>query len=239
MKSLTAETPIGEWAAAHPEAIPLFERHGLDYCCGGSRPLSVACREAGIDPQELIGTIKAAADDDSDEPDWTESSLAALCDHIEETHHRFLHQQLPHIARLLDAVIASHAAEHSELHEVRAAFAELRAELEPHMMKEERVLFPAIRSLEQSVLPPMFPFGSVRNPISVMQHEHDQTGEGLRRLRELTGGYAVPGGACTKYRALLESLERLEADLHVHIHKENHILFPRAAELENSALAAN
>lgn len=238
MNHLTQESPIGEWAAASPDAIRLFERHGLNYCCGGHKPLETACREAGVDPRAMIDEIERSAPAVS-ETDWSEVSLAELCDHIERTHHKFLREQLPHIARLLEAVTASHAAEHPELREVGAVFAELRGELEPHMMKEERILFPAIRVLEQSVLPPVFPFGSVRNPIGMMEHEHDQAGAGLRRLRELTREYAVPAGACTKYRALLDALDRLEADLHVHIHKENNILFPRAAELEGSAVAAN
>ncbi|MEX1097975.1 MAG: iron-sulfur cluster repair di-iron protein [Planctomycetales bacterium] len=239
MPILTTQSPVGEWAAASPDAIRLFERHGFNYCCGGHKPLAIACREAGVDPQTLIDELARSATVATAERDWSAASLAELCDHIERTHHRFLREQLPHIARLLDAVIASHSAQHPELREVGAVFAELRGELEPHMMKEERILFPAIRTLEQSVLPPMFPFGSVRNPIGMMEHEHDQAGEGLQRLRELTRDYAVPAGACTKYRALLDALDRLEADLHVHIHKENNILFPRAAELEGSAVATN
>jgi regulator of cell morphogenesis and NO signaling len=127
-----------------------------------------------------------------------------------------------------------HGENHPELHQVKQAFAELRAELEPHMFKEERILFPAIRMLEQSESPPAFPFGAVANPIRMMELEHDHAGDALERIRTLTGDYRIPEGACNTYRAMLARLQTLEQDMHLHVHKENNILFPRAIELESS-----
>jgi iron-sulfur cluster repair protein YtfE (RIC family) len=114
-------------------------------------------------------------------------------------------------------------------------FENLRCELEPHMLKVERILFPAIRLLERSPAPPRFPFGSLNHPIHVMEEEHASAGKCLDKIRELTSDYQAPDDACNTYRVLLESLRELEADMHQHVHKENNVLFPRAADLEAHA----
>jgi regulator of cell morphogenesis and NO signaling len=232
MTTLTLDSTVGDWAAQRPGAIDVFQEYGLDYCCHGRIPLALACRERGLEPGRILQQLeqRPSAETRSD-CDWPPATLGALCDHIERTHHAFLREQLPRLADSLDRVIAAHAEHHPELYGLRGTFRELRAELEPHMFKEERILFPAIRALECAPNAPTFPFGSVRNPIGVMEEEHDRAGALLARLREQTGGYWVPEDACPTYRALIEGLHRLEADLHLHIHKENNILFPQAAAL--------
>ena len=230
--------PVGQIAAERPELLPVLERLGLDYCCGGDKSVKDACLAAGVNPDEALQEFEAAApitDDKSHNTDWTKSALSDLCDHIEQTHHAFLREQLPLISGLIEKVVAAHGEAHPELHQVRDTFAALRAELEPHMMKEEQILFPALRALESAKPTPSFPFGTVGNPINMMEHEHQNAGDGLRRLRELTDGYRFPQDACSAYQGLLVSLERLEADLHEHIHKENNILFPRALTAEQGA----
>jgi regulator of cell morphogenesis and NO signaling len=230
---LTSSSPTGDWAVLHPGAIPVFERYGVDYCCGGQRPLHEACRRSGVDAQLVLQELSdGLADQVESEP--ASGSLSELCDQIEQTHHAFLRDQLPLLASLLEKTVAAHGREHPELLDVRAAFEDLCEELNPHMLKEERVLFPAIRALEASPEQPRFPFGPLENPIGVMEHEHDHAGAALRSIRERTHGYTAPPGACPTWRALLAGLERLEADLHVHIHCENNILFPRAIALEES-----
>ena len=232
MSKATLESPVGQVAACQPEAIRILEQHGIDYCYG-DKSLAVACRDAGINAQEVFDEIERAKPiDDEPRPDWLDVSLTDLCDHIEQTHHTFLREQLPFLTQLIDKVVEVHAQLHPELREVRIAFAKLRAELESHMMKEERILFPAVRALEQASQHVVFPFGSMQNPIRMMEHEYDSAGQVLRRLRELTSGFAAPDDACNSYRASLDWLAHLEADLHQHIHKENNILFPRAAEME-------
>jgi regulator of cell morphogenesis and NO signaling len=236
MLEITLQSPVGDLAAQRPAALPILERLGVDYCCGGKQTLEKACRQANIDPRDVLAELdqaQASAEASAAEAvDWTTAPLAALCDHIERTHHAFLREQLPFLSELIEKVVAAHGAVHPELAKVREMFRALRGELEPHMFKEERILFPAIRMLEASASAPSFPFGTVNNPIGVMEHEHDVAGEALHKLRELTGDYNVPEDACNAYRGLLESLQRLESDLHLHIHKENNILFPRSAELE-------
>jgi len=227
---------IGQLAAERPEALHVLERHGVDYCCGGDRTVEDACGRAGANPKTVLAEIDRAttASDDSSQGDWLSAPLTELCDHIEQTHHAFLREQLPYLTDLFEKVIAAHGENHPELAEARDVFRSLRAELEPHMFKEERILFPAIRKMESAGQPVSMPFGSVQNPIDVMEDEHAGAGEALRRLRRLTGDYRVPDDACNAYRGLLEILHRLEVDLHEHIHKENNILFPRAIEMEGS-----
>ena len=136
---------------------------------------------------------------------------------------------------MVEKVFKAHGERRPELSKVVETFKLMREELESHMTKEENILFPAIRAIESEAAPQSFAFGSVANPIGMMKHEHDDAGNSLRRLRELTNGYTPPNDACPTYRVMLESLANLELDLHLHIHKENNILFPRAQELESTA----
>lgn len=234
-----AEVSVGRFVVERPAAAAVLEKLGIDYCCGGGRPLSEACREAGISLAALLEQIaqEEAKARPADEPNWLERSLTELCDHIEQTHHVYLKEELPRLTELIGKVVAAHADRHPELRELQDVFAALRAELETHMMKEERILFPAIRQMEQAGGPLAFPFGSVGNPIRVMEHEHQSAADALNRLRTLTGGYRLPEDGCNAYAAMLQGLQRLEADLHRHIHKENNVLFPRAMQLEGDASA--
>jgi regulator of cell morphogenesis and NO signaling len=205
----------------NPAAARVFERRGLDYCCHGQRTLAEACRDAGLDPaavgQELAATQSATAAPTSDDP-------VALVRDIVDTHHRYLHEELPLLDALAEKVLSVHGGRHPELAEVRRLVAELRADLEPHLLKEERVLFPAIEAFAGGQRE--FPFGSLANPIRMMTLEHDRAGELLVALREMTDDYSVPANACASYRSLYVRLEALEVDTHVHIHKENNVLFP-------------
>jgi regulator of cell morphogenesis and NO signaling len=227
---------LGALVAQHPRAVRELDRLGLDYCCGGGQSLAEACRKHGFDPSEIAASIDRLEAPDEGVPDWVGFHPAALVDHLEATHHVYLQEELPRLTVLAAKVADAHGASHPELAEVRDVFAELRADLEPHLMKEERVLFPMIRELDEAQDSqgslPSFHCGSVRNPISVMIAEHERAGELFERLRELTSAYTPPDDACTSYRALLDGLNELEADTHLHIYKENHLLFPRVVEQE-------
>ena len=217
---------------ANPVTARILERHQLDYCCGGSRSLEEACVEREIDPAavlaELEGLQPAAA------PEWTTMTVAALVDHIESTHHRFLHEELPRLAALTDKVVDVHGSRHPELHNVKISFTALRDDLEPHLMKEEQVLFPMIRELAAATTVPTFHCGTLANPIRMMLLEHDRAGELLAELRELTTGFEPPTDACASYQALYRGLAEVEADTHLHVHKENNVLFPAVLALEDA-----
>jgi regulator of cell morphogenesis and NO signaling len=235
MPELDFNTQVGQWVAQRPSTSRVFEAFGIDYCCGGRVSLKQACSERKIDPNDVLAQLeKLATSGDNSRDSWLSAPLAALCDHIEQTHHAYLKAELPRLTAMIDKVVRAHSAKHPEMAQVQRAFGDLRAELEPHMFKEEQILFPAIRRLEQSAAPATFPFGTIENPIRMMEHEHDNAGECLLRIRELTADFRVPDDVCNTYRALLDGLKTLEEDLHIHIHKENSILFPRAAQLEKA-----
>ena len=168
--------------------------------------------------------------------DWRAASLVDLTHHIVTKHHEFMKKELPRIGGLLDKVLSAHGANHPELTTVGTVFSGLRHEIEGHLAKEEQALFPMIQAMEVSGSVPSRHCGSVNNPIRVMEHEHDNAGEALRRLRELTSDYTAPDDGCATYQSLMAGLADMERDLHEHIHKENNILHPRAAELEATLL---
>ena len=155
-----------------------------------------------------------------------------LVDHLVATHHRYLWAELPRLTALVDKIVSVHGTRHLELVQIASCFAEVRADLEPHMLKEERMLFPMIRELATSTGVPTFHCGSLRNPISVMLSEHDAVGDQLVRLRGLTDGYTPPADGCASYVTCFAAMAELEADTHLHIHKENNVLFPMVAQLE-------
>lgn len=235
MTSVDLNEPVGSYVARHPQTSRVFEAHQIDYCCCGDKPLEQACRDRELDPQQIAGQLEQAiADDETPSEDWLQAPLIDLCDHIEQTHHAYLRTELPRLTQMIGKVVNAHGESHPKLHELQRVFAALCAELEPHMFKEERILFPAIRRMEQSTATPSFPFGTVANPINMMEHEHDNAGAALSQLRRLTSDYQPPTDACNTYRAMVDGLRELELNMHQHVHKENNILFPRAIELERA-----
>jgi regulator of cell morphogenesis and NO signaling len=234
MDDIAMDQSIAEIVAAHPASLRVMESVGLDYCCGGRRSLGAACEEAGVDPQALLAALRAT--EKGPEPDWSAMGPVELVDQIEATHHAYLHTELGRLGALAEKVATKHAARHPELQEVHTVFTELSEEFVPHLAREERVLFPMIRELASSSVAPTFHCGSLENPISVMLLEHNRVGELLKKLRTLTSGYQTPANGCRSYRALYDGLAELEADTHLHVHKENNLLFPAVVVLEKSWL---
>lgn len=239
MSELTEQNTVAEWVLQSPGHSRIFERMGIDYCCGGKLSLSQACAEKGLDARTVVQTLAAmkglGAEAGGDRTDWSQATLTALTNHIEQTHHEYLKEEFPRLNALLNKVASVHGERHPELHQVKQAFTAVMDELLAHMPKEERILFPAIRMLEASQGEPVtFGFGSVANPIRMMMMEHESTGNNLAEMNRLTGGYMTPADGCNSYRALMDGLKQLEEDTHLHIHKENNILFPRAIALEES-----
>ncbi len=230
------EMPVGKIVAQRPIVARIFEKHQINYCCRGNTSLADACARQQTDLAQVLEEIDRLPNDDRrpEEKNWNQWPLTQLADHIVETHHQFLSTELPRISGLVKKVFEAHGSKRPELAEVVSTFELMRRELESHMAKEEQILFPAIRAIESQNGSVSFPFGSVANPIGMMEHEHDDAGNALRKLRQLTEDYTPPRDACPTYRVMLESLRNLEQDLHLHIHKENNILFPRAKTLESS-----
>ncbi len=236
--------PVGEIVAHFPGASRLFERYAIDYCCGGRLPLANACAARGLDPLALIAELSEAVTraDLKELRDWTAEPLADLIEHILVAYHAPLRAELPRLARLAGRALERHGNDGMLPFEAIAGqIAELEAELESHMLKEERVLFPAVRRLEAAaggaLTPVAEPCGSIAFPIQAMEHEHAEAGAHLAELRRITRGYEVPAGACNTVTALVEGLAEFETELHRHIHLENEILFPRALTLSGRGCA--
>jgi regulator of cell morphogenesis and NO signaling len=231
------QSTVREIATATPAAVRVFEKYKIDYCCGGNRPLEEVCRENGLSADAVLAEVQASASPANAGRDWTRESLGELISYIVRTHHAYLKTELPALDARMTKVVEKHGANYPEmLPRLRSVFSGLKSELELHLHKEEMILFPAIEEMEaaeaEGRIPQLPPFGTVRNPIRMMEHEHDGAGAALRTMRELTHEYATPADACPTFRALYEGLEQMERDLHAHIHLENNILFPRAAALE-------
>jgi regulator of cell morphogenesis and NO signaling len=232
------ETTVAEIASTLPRAIPVFQKHGIDFCCGGRRALAEVCAEKGIAFDALAGEIASSGNGPVETgTDWAAEPLNALIDHILERYHKTLGEELPRLDVLAEKVAGVHGANHPDtLPGIREAFRGLKEELESHMEKEEHVLFPYVRELETASrgLRPAYtvPLGLASGAIGVMEREHEVAGLALKTIHRLTDGFRPPDDACGSFRALYAGLEILEADLHAHIHLENNILFPRAIGME-------
>jgi regulator of cell morphogenesis and NO signaling len=223
-----ATVTLARLVVEEPARARVLDRLGLDYCCHGDTSLAAACAEAGLDPGDVLAQLAATVA--GDRPDWATLGPVELVDHVLATHHAYLDDELPALNVLADKVLAAHGERHPELRDVHVIVRALRDDLEPHLRKEERVLFPAIRAL--AVGPVQLPFGSVANPVRMMRFEHESAGALLEQLRAVTSGYAVPDDGCPSYHALYARLEALEHDTHLHVFKENELLFPAALALE-------
>jgi regulator of cell morphogenesis and NO signaling len=232
------ETTLGAIVAAHPLLARVFERLGLDYCCGGKRPLAQACAAQGIDAATVALMLDAAAALPAAPPavDAAGMSLGALADHIEATHHAYLRDELPALVEKADRVAHKHGERDPRLAEVATTMRGLAYEMFSHMMKEEQILFPLVRSMERDGVVGGH-CGTIANPIRQMESEHDGAGAAVARMRDLTNAFTPDADACNTHRALLAGLARLELDLHEHVHKENNVLFPRALALEARMVA--
>ncbi|MBZ5525091.1 MAG: iron-sulfur cluster repair di-iron protein [Acidobacteriia bacterium] len=236
--TITLEKTVREIATETPASIRVFEKFGIDYCCGGRKSLEQACAELQLSSEQVIEKLDEATRQPAEpEPgQWQQASLASLVQHIVRRHHSFVRKELPRLEQLAEKVLNRHGQAHPELGRIRDAFLELRDELSEHMMKEEQILFPHIvraeHALQARQSAPDSCFGTVANPIAMMMHEHDTAGSLIAEIRTLSGNFVPPPTACPSYQGLYAGFHDFEQDLHRHIHLENNILFPRAVEME-------
>jgi regulator of cell morphogenesis and NO signaling len=240
MTVITAKT-VREVAVENPAATRVFERFGIDYCCGGNQALEQACQRAGVSFDEVVDSIEmeeVTARGAKQVHDWQSEPLSELITHIKNTHHKYTREETVRLSALLEKVCSVHGKNHPELFGIRDTFGGLSQELRTHLMKEEMVLFPYIERMEESVIQrePVLPapFGSVQNPVVVMEHEHDSAGAALGSIRKASNDFVPQAEACISYQTLYKALADFEADLHQHIHLENNILFPRAVAMEKT-----
>lgn len=234
----TPATTIRDLVATNYRTTAVFARHGLDFCCSGARTVAQACRDAGVDEDVVLAEIEAAlAAPAADVPDFKSWDARTLIDHIVTKHHGYVREAMPLLLQHTQKIAAVHGARHPELAHIASLFGRVADEMTEHMLKEERILFPVIAAIDEAraagrpVPPP--PFGTVENPIGVMEAEHKFVGDAMAEMRHLTGGFTPPADACGTYRVALQELDAFERDLHEHVHLENNVLFPRAIALES------
>lgn len=233
---------IGELVKNDFRKAEVFKKYGLDFCCGGKKSLNKACEEKGLDVVEIERELKLIDEKSKVTPsqDFNNWELDFLADYIVNTHHKYVAQSNPVLFEYTQKVSNVHGERHPELIQVAEIFMEIMNELNCHMMKEENVLFPYIKNLAiaKRQKMPVHPagFGTIQNPIRMMEHEHDSVGDMFKKLKELTNNFTPPSNACTTYRLSYEKLNEFMNDLFQHIHLENNILFPKAIELEKDLL---
>ncbi|MCK6417581.1 MAG: iron-sulfur cluster repair di-iron protein [Alphaproteobacteria bacterium] len=214
---------VREIAGQHTDSYKIFHKYGIDFCCGGKRLLSDVCEEKGIEISEIANDFVALEKTPSDQKDWKTETLENLINHIVDTHHQYLRDDLPRLFHLTQKVASRHGERDTHLYKVLEVYVSMANELLAHIEKEERVLFPMIIEMEKA--------GDISSqimmPILAMEAEHEEAGAALEELNRLTESYAIKPNMCASYQALYVGLKQLEKDLKLHIHKENNILFPR------------
>ncbi|WP_434979346.1 iron-sulfur cluster repair di-iron protein [Daejeonia sp. YH14] len=227
---------IGAIVAEDFRTAAVFKKYGIDFCCKGGRTVEEACKAKNTDAETVYKEILNLPESGGEAVDFASWPLDLLADYIEKTHHRYVDEKSPVIRAFLEKLCKVHGVRHPELLEIKALFEASAQDLEEHLRKEERVLFPFIRNMVKArrdgdvLQQPNF--GTIENPVSMMMHEHSVEGERLQKIAELTGNYTPPADACNTYRVTFAMLEEFENDLHRHIHLENNILFPKSIRME-------
>jgi len=237
------EKTLAEIVTDNIRAAIVFEEYGLDFCCKGKRLLAEACSDKNVDVQKIVNELINLTGNGNGTQNVNDWSLDFLVEYIVNNHHQYVRRMIPVISLHADKVASVHGKNHPETLKIADLFLAVREELEMHMMKEERILFPQIKQmvLTQKENSQYFapPFGSIQNPIRMMEYEHTSAGDALYQIRELSNNYTHPEDACNTFKALYSELKEFEEDLHKHIHLENNIFFPKSIELESKLMQNN
>ena len=235
MKNIEQES-LSRIVLEHHEVIPVMEKYDLDFCCRGSKTLSEACLEKNISLNSVADEMRQAMAPTNNSLPFTEMSAEQLISHILLRHHFYVKNAIPQILNLLEKIISKHGPKYPKMIKVYDLFCSVKDELEPHMEKEEKLLFPRIKeiaSLSSQNKQIEHTQGYLNAPIAVMEEEHDNAGQLMFEIRNITNNYTAPDDACTTHKVCLEALKTFETDLHQHVHLENNILFPMAISLMN------
>ncbi len=223
------EKTVGEIVTEDIRTATIFKKHGVDFCCGGGEKLDMACSNKGADLDKIISELESVMNDESISTDYSAMALDELVDHIYNTHHKYIYENGQITAEFINKVARVHGERHPETVEIAKLFNDLMIDLHQHMMKEEQILFPYIKQMVQSETSNG---AFVNGPISVMMAEHETAGDILKKMNDLSGDFEPPVDGCNTYRAAYANLKDMENDIHLHIHLENNILFPKAVMLE-------
>lgn len=235
--NLTEEKKIADYVAEDYRTAAVFKKYKIDFCCNGNRGIEEATKKSGIDPGKIYKELEEVKlQGNSGTTDYQSWPIDLLADYIEKRHHRYVVEKTPIIAGFLDKLCKVHGPNHPELFEIAREFTECAGQFAAHMKKEELILFPFIHKMvkaKMSGIELATPnFGTVENPVHMMMEDHDAEGERFRRIAGLSNNYTPPADGCNTYRVTYAMLAEFEEDLHLHVHLENNILFPKAIELE-------
>lgn len=238
----TQTKTVADFVTENIKTAHVFKKYGIDFCCGGGISLEKACDKSGADIQQLINDLENVENTTTRATDYDNFKLDFLADHVVNVHHAYIEDNIPMMKQYADRVAKVHGDHYTELLEIRDLVHEVCGELASHCKKEELILFPFIKKMMQAQKEgtelPNPQFGSVDNPIKMMEDEHEEAGEIFRRISELSSNYTPPAGACNTYRAFYQKLQEFEEDLHEHVHKENNILFPKSLKMEKELRSA-
>ena len=223
------EKTVGEIVSDDIRTATVFKKHGLDFCCGGGEKLEIACNNKGANLDKIVSDLELVLNDEKLPIDYQSMSLDELVDYIYNNHHKFIYENGQVTAEFINKVARVHGERHPETIEIAKLYNDLMQDLHQHMMKEERILFPYIKQMVQNSYSNS---AFVNGPISVMVGEHETAGDILKKMSDLSGGFESPADGCNTYRAAYANLKAMEDDIHLHIHLENNILFPKAILLE-------
>lgn len=234
---------IGEMVADDYRKAEVFKRFGIDFCCGGKDQLDKICDKKGINLEEVKQALKSLDERQLQHnmQDYQNWGVDILSEYITNTHHKYVNDALPLLEEYSAKVARVHGDAQPEVIEIASLFQAVANELRIHMNKEESILFPYIKQMAMAKhlgeLLPLSPFGTIRNPINMMESEHESAGGNMQAINELSNGYNPPEWACNTYKVLYAKLQEFENDLHQHVHLENNILFPNAINLEMALLS--
>ena len=233
---ITKQKTVASVVTENIKAAHVFKKYGIDFCCGGGITIEKACKKNDVDYEILKNELEVIDNNIASAYDYDSWNLSILVDHILYVHHKYVEQSIPLLLEYASKVANVHGHHYKEVLEINELVIEVANELIIHMKREELILFPFIKHLaisnENNTKPTLPDFGTVNNPISMMENEHEKAGDIFKRIAKLSNNYTPPEEACNTFRALYSKLNEFEQDLHQHIHLENNILFPKAILLE-------
>lgn len=240
METLKDKT-VAELVTKNIKTAHVFKKYGIDFCCGGGISIEKACENKEIDFSKLEEELLAADAPVAKNLNYDSWELDFLTDHIVNVHHSYVEESIPLLIQYTARVAKVHGEHHPEVVEIEKLFHQVAGELVTHLKKEEIILFPFIKKMvkaeKENICLETPGFGTAENPIKMMEAEHEDAGDILKEIARLSNNYIPPEGACNTYRAMYAKLDEFEQDLHLHIHLENNILFPKALKLEKELTA--
>jgi regulator of cell morphogenesis and NO signaling len=233
---LESKKTIGEIVAEDYRTAKVFERHGIDFCCGGKVALAATCLEKGIDYAMITGELEAVKSKPVEQSqNFTSWEVSFLIDYIINVHHTYIKENTGQIAAYAHKITEVHGAHHPEVIQIAAIFDKMAADLAAHLKEEENDFFPAIKRADTDRktggTPAAQDIETIKKSLVKLSREHEEIGDAVHKIRSLANGYAIPGDVCNTFMLTYQKLNEFEDDLHKHVHLENNILFLKAAQL--------